>query len=115
MKHTNLKHLEEISDGSNEFIIEMLTLFIEEMPAELDKIDLHLQNKDWKSLKQVIHKIKSSITCVGLKEIESTVKDAEDYATNETNLEKLPGMVLKIKQICNEAIGELTIYLKELS
>ena len=115
MKHTNLKHLKELADGSNEFIIEMISLFIEDMPGDLEKMEIYLRNKDWQALRKVAHKIKPSIMYVGLTEIESLVKETEDYAANEKNLDELPEMLMKIKQICNEAISELIIDIKQFS
>lgn len=112
MKHTDLTYLKELSNGSNEFVKEMLSIFIKEMPEAISKIETHLQKKEWQLLRGVLHKIKPSITFVGLKEIEEVVKDAEEYAGSQTNLDKLPEMIMKIKTTCTEGIHELQEELK---
>lgn len=112
MKHTDLTYLKEISNGSDTFITEMLTIYLKEMPDALSRIEMHLQNKDWKLLHAVLHKIKPSISFVGLKEIEGILREAEEYAATETNLDKLPDMIVKIIAISNEAMKELREELK---
>ena len=115
MKHTDLTYLKEISNGSNEFIREMISLFIKHTPIELNNIELYFKNKNWQSLRNVFHKMKASMAFVGLKEIESILRQAEEYALNETNLDQLPSMIMKVKQTCNEAISELEEELHQFS
>jgi CheY-like chemotaxis protein/HPt (histidine-containing phosphotransfer) domain-containing protein len=112
LAHTDLAYLEQLADGNNDFIKEMLVLFIEQMPESLDKMHTYLERKDWKQLRGILHKIKPSLAFVGLKEIEATVKEAEEFSANETNLDKLPGMIQKINHNCVAAIEELNEKLK---
>ncbi len=112
MKYTDLTYLRELANGNNEFVKEMLGIFIRETPEAINKIETHLKNKEWQLLCNVLHKIRPSMTFVALKEIEGVVQDAEEYAGSETNLEKLPEMIMKIKTICAEGILELQEELK---
>ena len=111
MKHTDLTYLKEIANGSNTFIVEMLSIFIREIPEALIRMETHLQNNDWKSLHGLLHKIKPSISFVGLKEVEKDVRLAEEYCASQNNLHLLPGMIATIKQTCTEAIEELRLEL----
>jgi HPt (histidine-containing phosphotransfer) domain-containing protein len=106
-KHIDLTYLKELSNGSNEFIMEMISVFIEQTPIEIANLEKHLAAKDWKSLRATAHKMKPSFSFMGIKELESVIKTVEEYSANETNLELLPEMVTKIKTVCTEAIEEL--------
>lgn len=112
--HTDLTYLREIANGSNEFIVQMLKIFIEQVPHSLMRIDTALHNKDWETLRTVAHKMKPSILFVGLKEIKDDVPRLEKYAAERLNLEDIPAMVAKIKTICNEAISELKVEMEKL-
>lgn len=112
MKHTDLAYLKELANGSNQFMNEMITLFITQTPEALDNIEKHFQNKDWKLLRSVVHKMKPSISFVGLKEIEADVLTMEELAANETGLEQLPALIANVKNVCKEAIAELEAELK---
>ncbi len=115
MKHSDLTYLKELANGSNQFMTEMLTLFITQTPEAVENLEKYLQDKDWKSLRGVAHKMKPSISFVGLKEIEDDVRTVEELAMNETNLERLPVLISKIKQVCTEGIEELKMELKTFS
>lgn len=108
-KHIDLTYLKQLSNGSNEFINEMITVFIEQTPVEISNLEKYASAKDWKSLRAIAHKMKPSFTFMGIKELESIIKQLEEYAANETNLELIPDLISKIKNICNEAIKELAL------
>jgi PAS domain S-box-containing protein len=106
-KHTDLTYLRKLANGSDEFITQMLTLFIEQTPDAVGRMEKHLQEHNWELLGKVAHKMKPSIMFVGLKELEKDVKAVEEYASGETNTDELPVMISHIKAVCNEAIVEL--------
>lgn len=108
-KHIDLTYLKQLSNGSNEFINEMISVFMEQTPIEISNLEKYLKAKDWKSLRAIAHKMKPSFSFMGIKELESTIKLIEEYAANETNLDLLPELISKIKNTCNEAIKELEV------
>jgi HPt (histidine-containing phosphotransfer) domain-containing protein len=107
-KHIDLTYLKELSNGSKEFITEMITVFMEQTPIEIANLEKHLEAKDWKALRGTAHKMKPSFSFMGIKELESVVKTLEENAGNETNLDILPGLVDKIKTVCAAAFEELS-------
>lgn len=107
VKQTNLAYLKELSNGSNEFIVEMITVFVEQTPIEIANLEKHLAAGDWKSLRATAHKMKPSFAFMGIKELESVIKTIEEYSANETNLDLLPGLIFKVKEVCSQAVEEL--------
>lgn len=106
-KHIDLTYLKELSNGSTKFIVEMIDAFLEQTPLEIANLDQGLNRKDWKSIRSIAHKIKPSVTFMGIKELESVVKLIEEYAGNETNLDLLPAMILNLKTVFYSAMEEL--------
>src|SRR6476620_10243130 len=106
-KHIDLEYLKQISNGSSEFIFQMITVFTEEIPLEIAGMQKHVQNKDWKSLRAVAHKMKPSYSFMGVQQLEEMVSDLEEYSGSETHLEELPELVSKISSITEEVILEL--------
>ena len=113
-KHTDLTYLREIANGSDVFIAQMLNLFIEQVPHSLMRIDTAMRNRDWPTLRAAVHKIKPSISFIGLHEIKDIVPKLEEYAAERSNLEDIPAMVATVKTVCNDAIPELKEELKKL-
>jgi len=113
-KHTDLTYLNGLANGSDTFIVEMLTIFIEQTPQSIALMEDALKKEDWKSLRQIVHKIKPSIMFTGLNEIVNDVAVLEEYAAEESHLDTIPTLVDKVKKVCAEAIIELKEELKKL-
>lgn len=108
-KHIDLTYLKQLSNGSNEFINEMISVFMEQTPIEISNLEKYLKAKDWKSLRAIAHKMKPSFPFMGIKELESVIKLIEENAANEKNIEQLPDLISKVKNVCTEAIKELEV------
>ncbi len=108
-KLIDLSYLKQLASGNNKFINEMITVFIEQTPLEIGNLEKHLNAQDWKSLRATAHKMKSSYSFMGIKELEGIGKSLEEYAANEINLDVIPEMISKIKTVCTKAMQELEI------
>lgn len=108
----NLQHLEELSGGNPDFIVEMINVFLNDTPPELSLMLQALEEKDWPRVKGIVHKIKPSIAFMGIKKLEATIFDTEQFASQNKNLEQVPDLVREIDKICNKAFEELREKLK---
>ncbi len=70
--HINLNYLESITDGSQELIKELVTIFIEQIPEFKEGFDEGLNQKDWSKIAAVAHKAKSSVMSMGMDELGNT-------------------------------------------
>ena len=108
---TNLDYLNELSGGSTEFIKEVSAAFIDETPGNLAKMQNALVSGDYQTIKSIAHKIKPSMTFFGIVELEEEIRDLENNALNQINLEKIPHQVENAVRILNIAIEELKEHL----
>ena len=106
-KCTNLTYLKELAEGSNEFIVKMIDVFLTQTPEMLENMAKHLHEKKWQELRGVAHKIRPTIDFVGIHSIKDTVKAIELYASEQIHLDLLPDLVTKVIQVCSTAISEL--------
>jgi HPt (histidine-containing phosphotransfer) domain-containing protein len=113
-KIIDLTYLNGIANGSDDFIKKMLLLFLEQTPTAVNNLEKHLNNKDWKSLQFTAHKLKASFVFMGVKELPDIISSVEECAANEINLNLLPGMILKIKDVTNLVMKELEMERKTL-
>jgi HPt (histidine-containing phosphotransfer) domain-containing protein len=113
-KCTDLTYLKELAEGSDEFIKEMIDMFLIQTPEMLEIMAKCLHDKKWQTLRGVAHKIKPTIDFVGIHSIKETVKTIEHYASKEIHLDLLPDMVNKVIQVCSVAIIELKEEIKTL-
>lgn len=107
LKHLDLTYLIELSDGSDDFIKEMISVFMTETPLDIESLEKHLKSKDWQALSATAHKMKSSVSIMGINDSIDTLKMIEENASQETNLDSLPELITKTKKFCIDAIKEL--------
>lgn len=106
-KHIDLSYLKQLSNGSNEFITQMISIFMTQTPEAIELFYKHLQKKEWELLKGVIHKMKPSFAFMGIKDLENVAILAEKHCETETHLDELPQLLLQIKTACALAMQEL--------
>lgn len=114
-KHIDLSYLKEIAEGNNEFIRKMIRAYLSQTPGMLADMSKSIDEKKWKELRGVAHKMKPSLDFVGLHSIKQTVKDIEKYSNEESHLELLPAMVEEVKSTCIIAMEELEHELETLA
>ena len=61
----NLDFLQEMAGGDNEFVIEILEIFLDDAPTTLESIRNGMIESDFSSVKTSVHKLKSSIKVLG--------------------------------------------------
>ena len=115
MRQTDLTYLKDLSSGNNEFVREMVTIFLEETPAALKQLQKHLKNGDLKQLSAVAHKMKPSVYFMGIKKLEATMARLENSANTEIPHADLTEMVEEVIKIANEGMLELNNLVKMAS
>ena len=66
-----------------------------------------MENEDYEQLARVAHKIKPSINMMDIASITGDVQKIEVLATTGEDLHKLPSIVNKVVETCEEAVSQL--------
>ena len=114
-KLTNLAFLRDLADGSNDFIKEILVMFINEMPDSAEQMKSSCNSKDWDTLKAIAHKMKPSLSFIGMEELQKDIQLIERSASERSGLEKLPALVSKSQLVINQAVEELRDELQNIN
>ncbi len=84
MLNINFEYLKEFSGGDTEFIKEMINMFVEQMPEEMELMQRLLNDENWEQLGKLAHKTKPNFLMMGMevqqgmaKEIEHLCKESE--------------------------------------
>lgn len=73
----DLSYLEDITGGDKEMMHEMLTLFLEDIPSQVELIKTAVEEKDMKAVGTESHKLKPALQYVGFNEMFELVKELE--------------------------------------
>lgn len=103
----DFEHLRSLTGEDNEFMIEILELIVEQSPDVLTEMHTQLDAQDFESLGATAHKYKSSINILGNQKLMGLMKDLEDTATGNQELQKLTDLVQEFEQVCNLMLTEL--------
>jgi HPt (histidine-containing phosphotransfer) domain-containing protein len=73
----DLSFLYEIADGSDEFIVESIGMFLEQTPQLLTTIENALNAGDWATANQASHKLKPNLGFFGMPISQATIQEVE--------------------------------------
>lgn len=110
----DLAYLESMSMGNNELIIEMIQIFIDQLPEFTEGMAAHLKDGDYIALGALAHKAKSSVAVMGMDSLASDLKTLELNAKAGVETESYAALVDRfIEQVTVTGI-ELGAYAKTI-
>lgn len=102
----SLDILEEMGGGNEEFITNMLTLYINETPITINKIENALLNGDMKALKEAIHKYRSPAGLLGITEAVKLAEFVELNVFEESKTEEVKIAVPKLLELAKKSVNQ---------
>ncbi len=103
---TDLTYLTEMSDNDQNFITDMIRSFISQSPKDLEQIRHHFDDQDFEEVANLIHKMKPSITFMGIHELKDLVLEVEENA-KKNEIALLKNQLDKFEYVCQNAVKEL--------
>ena len=73
----DLSFLYEIADGSDEFIVDSITMFLDQTPQLLDTIGAAIAAQDWQTAASSAHKLKPNLGFFGMPISQANIQDVE--------------------------------------
>ena len=100
----DLNYLKEFSGGDKGFIMEMGSMFLEQMPLESQRLEEHLQNKEWKLIGKLAHKMKPNFLMMGMEAQKSIAREIEHLCLedeiDEIHVSDLTTQLIKDTNTC---------------
>jgi len=110
----DLQYMSQVCFGKVELMKQMIKIFIDQTPAQIDALRLHYANKDWNSFRSVAHKLKSSVAVLGNQSLSQDIEVLELSAAKEEGLEVVPEILERSIAGCEGSVEELKEKLKQL-
>ena len=110
----DLSYLVDITGGDNEMMIEMLDLFIEDIPEQISIIKTLASEKHLSKLGSETHKLKPTLQYVGLIEMFEIIKELEKLAKSGVYSEEIQSLSNKVSEYSEQAIPLLLQKREEL-
>jgi HPt (histidine-containing phosphotransfer) domain-containing protein len=103
----NLSKVYAISDNDTEFAKQIVTLFNEEVPAEVKNIRKGLKEKDHNKVYHAAHKIKPTLDLLGMDLAYEDVLAIETWSKAEGKKKEIKDVVKSLKNLVGLTVKEL--------
>ncbi len=114
MAITDLSYLHQYSSNDKDFVIEMVELFLSSTPSFLEEMKTSFKNEDYNMVARISHKMKPSMTFMGIKNGKELTISLEEQANEGTDTAKIEAKIKELEQLCQLAFAELKVALNEL-
>ena len=95
----NLNKLDEIAQGDQGFILEMVGIFVENVSADIEHIQSLQSEGNWVAIAEKAHKLASNFAYLGADSLQVLAADIEKSVIHDHNL---TGIADKTLKLCHE-------------
>jgi nitrate reductase NapAB chaperone NapD len=103
----NLSFLEETSEGDTGFVIQMVSLILDEAPERLKSLGEAIQNRDFAIIKTSAHRLKNLVIPVQMERAKDLATSIEECSYNAENLQLIVSYYAELKEIINAVLEPL--------
>lgn len=104
----SLNKLVKMTGGDNNFICEMLELFITEIPASVRQMEEALALSDWKTISSVAHRIKPSLLNLAIHSVIEDIRALEAVIKSDiVDIPDITGRLANVKKVLSLVIDGL--------
>ncbi len=108
-----IEQLNSISVGDNEFMKELIEIFISQIPEFISNIKKFYGKGDLKNLEKEAHTAKSSVLIFGMTNTGKLLEDIQLQSENNTT-KQLSSVIERVELELNDAARQLHVILDEL-
>jgi PAS domain S-box-containing protein len=108
-KFINLSRLNQSTKSDPKLMMEFISAYLHQTPPLINIIKQSLQEKDWNSLQEAVHKMIPSFSIMGIsKEFENMAKSVQEHTNKiQLNAQGIPALVIQLEKVCAQACTEL--------
>ena len=104
----DLTFLNDIADGSDEFIVESIAMFLDQSPQILEEIGVAIAAQDWATASAAAHKIKANLGFFGMLNSQALIQDIEnDSKAGIANPVEITAKFNQVNDLINANLIEL--------
>ncbi|MCC6601227.1 MAG: Hpt domain-containing protein [Crocinitomicaceae bacterium] len=96
----DLSYLNQVFQGNKEMVNNIISLFLQQVPEYIKEMEDCVKKNEPLSLHPLAHKAKSSVSMLGIRDMESDILKIEQDSKNLRNLDQLPTLVYRVKETC---------------
>ncbi|SNR76813.1 HPt (histidine-containing phosphotransfer) domain-containing protein [Maribacter sedimenticola] len=103
----SLDKINEMAEGDQDFINSVISVFLEEVPEDMDLLEKALVAKDHGQVYQLAHKIKPNVDLLGMEQTRAIALEMETLGKEVGNMEEIEKRFPLLKTDITQVIAEL--------
>lgn len=105
--HYNLAKVYALSENDTEFALQIVTLFVKEVPEDLKKIETGIKDKNYQQAYSFAHKTKPTLDLLGMNVAYQEILQVEDWTKRQGKKSEIQATFDSIKTQVEKAIKEI--------
>ena len=108
VKHIDLGYLSHRTKSNPILMMEMISLYLDQMPTLISSMKTSFASQDWETLKAAVHKMIPSFAIMGMStDYENMAKKVQEFAHNQQKTAEINSWVNQLENACNQSCIEL--------
>ncbi|MFP5040408.1 Hpt domain-containing protein [Parasediminibacterium sp. JCM 36343] len=103
----DLSMIEDMAMGDEAFMKELAETFISSVPPVVESMVEACKNKDWKTMGDEAHSLKSNIETLQIASIKADIRTIEANGKYQIELEETPAIVEKVAAVLTKAMQQI--------
>ncbi len=95
----SLSKLQEISRGNSAFVLKMLHLFLQQVPANVDAMVAAFEQGDLEQMGALAHRIKPTLDNLAIEEVREVIREIELAGKTGEKTERLNDQIAQVKEV----------------
>lgn len=102
-----LDKLKEMAEGDEDFILSVIAVFLEEVPADLRDLEAAIAASHYEQVYKLAHKIKPNVDLLGMEQARVMALEIETLGKNQGDMAQIRGRFPILKSDVEQVISEL--------
>ncbi len=103
----DLSYLRKMSNNNQDFINEIIGTFLNSMPGSVAEINLNAEQGNWEQVAKLVHKIKPTITLMGIHTLKDKIISLEQEAKENPGSQAAITLTREVSTALNQVIDSL--------
>ena len=103
----NLDKINEMAEGDEDFIVSVVSVFLEEVPEDLECLEKAINNKDYENIYKLAHKIKPNVDILGMEQTRAKALEIETLGKTTGSMSEIEEKFPILKRDVLQVVAEL--------
>ncbi|WP_297796624.1 Hpt domain-containing protein [uncultured Eudoraea sp.] len=103
----SLDKINEMAEGDQDFINSVISVFLEEVPQDLEDLEKAITNDDYDNVYKLAHKIKPNVDLLGMEQSRAVALEIETLGKSAEHKEEIQKKFPLLKKDILQVISEL--------